>query len=66
VDDLDSVRVLTRHQTIEAVGVSNKTWERLEAVGDAPPKTRLSTGRIGYRICDIKAWLDKRRERGAA
>jgi predicted DNA-binding transcriptional regulator AlpA len=66
MDDLDSVRVLTRHQTIEAVGVSGKTWERLEAVGDTPPKTRLSEGRIGYRVSDIKAWLDKRRERGAA
>jgi predicted DNA-binding transcriptional regulator AlpA len=66
MDDLDSVRVLTRPQTIETLGVSDKTWERLEAAGDTPPKTRLSTGRVGYRVSDIKAWLDKRRERGAA
>ena len=59
---LDSVRVLTRSQTIEAVGVSEKTWERLEKDGDVPTKTRLSQGRIGYRISDIKEWLDARRE----
>jgi predicted DNA-binding transcriptional regulator AlpA len=66
MDDLDSVRVLTRLQTIEAIGVGGRTWDRLEAAGDVPPKTRLSTGRVGYRRSDIKAWLNKRRERGAA
>jgi predicted DNA-binding transcriptional regulator AlpA len=66
MDDLDSVRVLTRLQTIEAIGVSDRTWDRLESAGDTPPITRLSTGRVGYRVSDIKAWLDKRRERGAA
>jgi predicted DNA-binding transcriptional regulator AlpA len=63
--DLDLIRVLSRSETIEAVGVSEKTWERLEALGDVPAKTRLSEGRIGYRVCDIAAWLDARRE-GAA
>ena len=43
------LRVLNRRQTIELVGVSEKTWERLEAVGDIPIKTRLSQGRVGHR-----------------
>jgi predicted DNA-binding transcriptional regulator AlpA len=60
--DFSIIRVLTRPQTIKTVGVSERTWERLEAAGDVPPKTRLSEGRIGYRVCDIEAWLDKRRE----
>jgi predicted DNA-binding transcriptional regulator AlpA len=60
-NDLDSVRVLTRSQTLRAAGVSERTWERLEAKGDVPPKTQLSEDRIGYRILDIKEWLDKRR-----
>jgi hypothetical protein len=29
--------------------------------GDAPVKTQISPRRIGYRVEDIKAWLDKRR-----
>lgn len=61
-DNLDAVRVLTRAKTIEALGLSDRTFERLEAAGDCPRKTRLSEGRIGYRVCDIAEWLDQRRE----
>jgi predicted DNA-binding transcriptional regulator AlpA len=61
-DDLKTIRVLNRPDTIRAVGVSERTWERLEAAGDVPPKTRLSEGRIGYRVVDIEDWLDRRRE----
>jgi predicted DNA-binding transcriptional regulator AlpA len=66
MDDLDSIRVLSRPEAVRMLGVSTRTWERLEAGGDGPPKTRLSMGRVGYRVSDIKDWLDKRRERGAA
>ena len=59
--DLDAIRVLTKKQAQEVVGVSPRTWDRLEAIGDTPPKTRLSPNRIGYRVCDIKEWLDARR-----
>jgi hypothetical protein len=34
-------------------------WQQ---IGDVPVKTRLSEHRIGYRVTDIKEWLDKRRE----
>ena len=61
-DDLDSIRVLSEPETIRAVGLSDRTWDRSKAIGDIPPKTRLSEGRIGYRISDIKKWLDARRE----
>jgi hypothetical protein len=40
------------------VGVSEKTWERLEAAGDTP--TQLSQGRVGHRLDHIKQWLDAR------
>jgi len=63
--DTDLIKVLTRRETIEAVGVSEKTWERLEALGDIPTKTRLSQGRVGFRVVDIAAWLDARRETAA-
>jgi predicted DNA-binding transcriptional regulator AlpA len=61
-DDLDEIRVLTRSDTIRMVGLSDRTWDRLEAAGDTPPKTRISQGRIGYRVSDLKEWLDRRRE----
>jgi predicted DNA-binding transcriptional regulator AlpA len=64
--DFDSIRVVSRGDAQQLTNLSPRTWERLEAVGDAPPKTRLSEGRIGYRICDLKEWLDRRRERGVA
>jgi predicted DNA-binding transcriptional regulator AlpA len=58
----DSVRVVSRRKAIEIAGVSERTWERLEAVADVPVKTRLSQNRIGYRISDLREWLDRRRE----
>jgi predicted DNA-binding transcriptional regulator AlpA len=61
-DDLDAIRVLNRSDTIRMVGLSDRTWDRLEAAGDTPPKTRISQGRIGYRVSDLKEWLDRRRE----
>jgi predicted DNA-binding transcriptional regulator AlpA len=66
MDDLDSVRVLKRPDAIRVTGLSEDTFKRIEKSGDGPPKTRLSPGRIGYRVSDLKEWLDKRRERGAA
>ena len=53
--DLDSIRVLSEPETIRALGVSDRTFDRLKAIGDVPQKTRLSQGRVGYRVCDIKA-----------
>jgi predicted DNA-binding transcriptional regulator AlpA len=61
-NNLDLIRVLSRREAIKIANLSERTWERLEAVGDVPPKTRLSKGRIGYRVADIKEWLDRRRE----
>jgi predicted DNA-binding transcriptional regulator AlpA len=59
------IRVLTKQQTREYVGVSERTWQRLEAVGDIPTKTRLSQNRVGHRLCHIIEWLDAR-QMGAA
>jgi predicted DNA-binding transcriptional regulator AlpA len=62
MSELDAIRVLNRNETIRTLGLSDRTWDRLEAAGDTPPKTRISQGRIGYRVSDLKAWLDRRRE----
>ena len=61
------LKVLTRRETVELVGLSEKTWERLETVGDIPIKTRLSEGRVGFRLDHIKELrLDARREMQSA
>ena len=64
-NDLDVIRVLSRPETLKMVGLSDRTWDRLEARGETPPKTRISTNRIGYRVADIVRWLDQRRENAA-
>jgi predicted DNA-binding transcriptional regulator AlpA len=61
-ENVDAIRVLSRSETIRTVGLSDRTWDRLEERGEGPPKTRISKGRIGYRVCDLKEWLDRRRE----
>jgi predicted DNA-binding transcriptional regulator AlpA len=55
------LRVLNKRQTYQTVGVSERTWDRLEAEGDIPTKTRLSQNRIGYRLCHIIEWLEARK-----
>jgi predicted DNA-binding transcriptional regulator AlpA len=58
----DDIRVLSTPQTIRLLNLSRRTWDRLIAVGDTPVKTRVSERRVGYRLIDIRAWLDARRE----
>lgn len=64
-DDLSSVRVLNKPETLKALNLSDRTWDRLEARGETPPKTRLSPNRYGYRVVDIQKWLDQRRDQEA-
>jgi predicted DNA-binding transcriptional regulator AlpA len=59
---LDELKVYTKRETQKLVGLSGRTWDRLEARGETPAKTRLSLNRIGYRASDIRQWLDARRE----
>ena len=58
----DELKVYTKKETQKLLGLSGRTWDRLEALGETPSKTRLSPNRIGYRASDIAVWLDARRE----
>jgi predicted DNA-binding transcriptional regulator AlpA len=60
-DILESVRVVDKPTAIEAAGVSESTWERMEKRGETPPVTKVSARRIGYRLIDLQKWLDARR-----
>jgi predicted DNA-binding transcriptional regulator AlpA len=59
---LDELKVYSKREAQKLIGLSGRTWVRLEMRGEAPPKTYLSPNRIGYRASDIQAWLDARRE----
>ena len=63
---LDSIRVVDEPTAIMLTGLSPRTWDRLRARGETPPVTKLSERRIGYRVADINAWLDARREKPTA
>jgi predicted DNA-binding transcriptional regulator AlpA len=65
-DIFESVRVVDKATAIELAGVSARTWDRLDARGETPPKTQISERRIGYRLSDLRAWLDARRIAPAA
>ena len=60
-DAFESVRVVDEPTAIELTGVSPRAWDRMRARGETPPVTKLSARRIGYRLSDLKAWLDARR-----
>jgi predicted DNA-binding transcriptional regulator AlpA len=53
-------RVLSRQQISEMLGISLRTFARLEGAGDVPPRIRLSTRRVGYRLSEVMAWVDAR------
>jgi predicted DNA-binding transcriptional regulator AlpA len=66
VEDIEAIKVLNRREAVKHLGISERSFQRLEALGDGPPKTRLSEGRVGYRVSDVAAWLDARRETSTA
>ena len=51
----------TRPELIAHLGLSKTTFDRLEAKGLGPRKTRLSSRRICYMPDDVKAWQEKRK-----
>jgi predicted DNA-binding transcriptional regulator AlpA len=61
LNGLDAVRVVDEPTAAQLCGVSLRTWDRMRARGETPPFTKLSERRIGYRLTDIKDWLDARR-----
>ena len=62
MDEFEGVRVISREEAARLVDVSSDTWDRMEKRGETPPITRLSQRRIGYRVIDLRKWLDGRRE----
>lgn len=62
---LDELRVLSRAEAAELLGLSVPLLERHAAAGTGPAFVRLSARRLGYRVADLRAWLAERTENGA-
>ncbi len=52
--------VLTEPQVCVLVGFSPDTLHRLHRNGEGPVRTQLSERRHGYRLGEIRRWLDQR------
>jgi hypothetical protein len=60
-DMYEDLRVVDEPTAIMIVGVCPRTWDTLRRRGEAPPMTKLSERRRGYRLRDLREWLDARR-----
>jgi predicted DNA-binding transcriptional regulator AlpA len=64
--NLNPLQVFDRSTTLEILGLDRRTFDRLEARGEAPPKIQLSPNRVGYRASDLQHWQDSRLQRKTA
>jgi predicted DNA-binding transcriptional regulator AlpA len=56
------LQVLTEEQVSAITGLGRNTLKAKRRTGTGPRVTVLSTGRIGYRVRDVREWLDERAE----
>jgi len=52
--------IITRHELAAMLRLSIPTVDRMCRDGKGPPRVRLATKRVGYRVCDVNRWLDGR------
>jgi excisionase family DNA binding protein len=57
---LTANRVISTAEAAELLGVSEDTFRRMAARKEAPAIIKLSARRVGVRLRDLSAWLDKR------
>jgi predicted DNA-binding transcriptional regulator AlpA len=57
--DLQSDQVVSPELAAQILGVSRATLQRLWASGRGPRRLRISQRRIGVRLRDIAAYLDR-------
>lgn len=56
----DSDRLVSDSVCAELLGISLSTLRRLDDVGQAPPKIKISQRRNGRRLRDIGRYIDRR------
>ncbi len=55
-------QVVTERQAAEFCGISTYTLRRRLKAGDGPKRLRLSIHRVGYRLSDLRLWLEAQAE----
>jgi predicted DNA-binding transcriptional regulator AlpA len=56
----EDLRVVPEPEAAYIAGVSVMTWQRMRHRGETPPLVQISRRRIGYRIGDIRKWIEAR------
>lgn len=57
-DRLAMQRCLSPEQVAELTGLALDSLLKLRRLGQGPKFVRLGERRLGYRVCDVVAWLD--------
>jgi predicted DNA-binding transcriptional regulator AlpA len=52
--------ILSNLQAAEMIGCHRATLEKLHRRGEGPPRIRISDRRFGYRLGDLRQWLQSR------
>jgi predicted DNA-binding transcriptional regulator AlpA len=52
--------ILTTIQAAAMIGCHRGTLENLRRLGEGPPRIRITDRRIGYRLGDLRKWLQAR------
>lgn len=62
--DVSDLRVLTAAEASALLTVSLPVMERMRARGTGPRFIRLSARRVGYRVADLRTWIEAQAEGG--
>ena len=54
------IDLMTQAEVAKALRISQRQLQRLEQLGDGPPKTRLGDRRVAYPRAGLIAWLNER------
>jgi predicted DNA-binding transcriptional regulator AlpA len=53
-------RVISEALAAEFLGISHDTLKRMHAAGKGPRRIRVSDRRVGYKLSELKAYVDRR------
>jgi len=59
-------RIIKKPAVREITSLSDSTVRRLELVGEFPKRVRLSKAAVGWIEAEVLAWVESRRNGGAA
>jgi hypothetical protein len=58
LEGLGPLAVISRQTAATLLNISIDTLRRMERAGTAPKRVQLSPRRIGFRVCDLRAYIE--------